>query len=272
MKFTLIGTGFIMPRHAEAIYNLGGKIIDTVNTAYGEETWRKAATNPKTDYVIVLGPNDLHYEISLAAAQAGKTVLCEKPLALTAAHIKDLSNYKNIFTVLQLRHHPMAKELRASISPDKQYDIEMDISVYRDPKYYETWKGQAARSGGVLFNLGIHYFDMLLYLFGAPINYNVTSINDKTGTGEIRGKNWLCKFHVSTDERRDNQRRVFKINGKDYNFSSQDNLSFENLHRHVYADLMQGKGIAPMDALPSTQLVESLTHAEAGKEYKVTFS
>lgn len=239
MKFSIIGTGFIMPRHAEAIYTLGGKIIDVVNTGNGrwQDAWRLMVKNTSADYIVILTPNDLHAEMARAAVEAGKIVLCEKPLATKSEDAKSLIG-KPVYTVLQLHYHPLVKKLKSEITSKKNYDVELDISVYRDAKYYKSWKGMTYRSGGVLFNLGIHYFDLLMHLFGEPEKVSLTEINDKTGVGTIKGKNYNCRFKISTDEKRENQRRVFKINGVDYNFSSQDNLSHENLHRFVYQDLV----------------------------------
>lgn len=258
MNFSLIGTGFIMPRHAEAIYYVGGKIIDMVNTAHGLDSWKEVVTNPKTDCIVILGPNDLHYPIASLALEHGKQVLCEKPLTISTTNAKALFGKEGVYTVLQLRHHPTVKTLKASIDPDVHYEVEMDISVHRDPPYYEIWKGQTARSGGVLFNLGIHYFDLLIHLFGEPTDARLTYLDDKTGKGTLEGKQFRCNFTISTDEPRDTQRRVFKINGEDYNFSSQDNLSYENLHRPIYQDLLEGKGTTPEEAYPSIALVERL--------------
>jgi len=258
MNYSIIGTGFIMPRHAEAIYYTKGKIVDIVNTAHGQNTWRKAVKNPKTDCVVILTPNDLHFEIALEAAKNKKIVLCEKPLTIDSKKAEILSKYPNIFTVLQLRHHPKVKKLKQEIKKDKEYKIKMDISVHRDAWYYKIWKGQTKRSGGVLFNLGIHYFDLLIHLFGKPIEVKTLTLNDKTGTGIIKGKNYTCNWKVSTDETKEKQRRIFKINNKSLNLSSKDNLSYENLHRHVYEDLLKGRGTNPQEALKSIKLIEQL--------------
>lgn len=261
MKFALIGTGFIMPRHAEAIYHIGGKIVDVANTAYGEEVWRGVVKNTPADCVVILAPNDLHYPIATAAAERGKIVLSEKPLAIKTEHVEDLAAKPDIFTVLQLHHHPTVKRLKAEVNGKKRYEIEMDISVYRDPAYYASWKGQAQRSGGVLYNLGIHYFDLLLHLFGEPTAALTATLGERTAAGTVLGRNYSCRWRVSTDEARDKQRRIFKINGVPYNFSSQDNLSYENLHRHVYEDLREGRGVTAAQALPSVRLVEALYKA-----------
>lgn len=256
-KFAIIGTGFIMPRHAEAINFIGGEIVDVVNNTHSETAWKKVIKNTPADYVVVLTPNDLHFEMCQAAVLAGKTVLCEKPLAIKSEHIKKLFN-KKIFTVLQLRHHPLVQQIKSQIKNKKNNKIEIDISVYRDKNYYASWKGQKKRSGGVLFNLGIHYFDLLLYLFGPAQATNILSLSEKTGVGTIQGRNYFCNWRITTDEKQNNQRRIFKINNKNYNFSSQDNLSHENLHRFVYQDLIKNKGITPKQAIKSVELVEML--------------
>lgn len=258
MNFSIIGTGFIFPRHAQAIYDVGGKIIDVVNTAHGEDTWRTMVKKTNADCIVILTPNDLHFEMALASAEEGKIVLSEKSLAIKSEHARILARKPNIFTVLQLRHHPLVKELKQTVSKKKSYDIEMDISVFRDKNYYTSWKGIKERSGGLLFNLGIHYFDLLEYLFGPAIHVATLRLNDKTGSGIIKGKNYVCNWRVSSDEKRDKQRRVFTINGELYNFSSQDNLSYENLHRYVYQNLIKRKGVLPHEVGKSIELVEKL--------------
>ena len=258
MNFSIIGTGFIMPRHAEAIDYINGKIIDIINTAPGEDKWKEIVKNPKTDCIVILTPNDLHFKIALAAVKNNKMVLCEKPLTINSDETKILAQYPNIFTVLQLRYHPLVKELKKKIKKNKYYEIKMDISVHRDKKYYQSWKGQKQRSGGLLFNLGIHYFDLLLYLFGKPKKVSTLNLKDKTAYGIIEGDNYICHWKLSTNEKRKNQHRVFKINDVDYNLSSKDNLSYENLHRYIYQKLLNRKGISPDKTLEITWLIEQL--------------
>jgi UDP-N-acetyl-2-amino-2-deoxyglucuronate dehydrogenase len=258
MKFSIIGTGFIFPIHAEAIRDIGGEIRDVVNDVRGENEWKKMVETTDADCIVILTPNDLHYEMTNFSLANGKKVLCEKPLTIKSDQAETLVGKGDVFTVLQLHHHPVAKELKEQISKDKKYEVEMDISVYRDANYYKIWKGQKERSGGVLFNLGIHYFDMLLYLFGDVLEAKISHLDDKTGEGIISGANYNCRWRVSTAAAKDDQRRVFKINGISYNFSSKDNLSFENLHRFVYQDLLQGEGIKPEEAIKSIKLIERI--------------
>ncbi len=264
MHFSLIGSGFIMPRHAEAIEALGGKIVDVVNTAYGEDHWKAGVMdNPKTDCIVILGPNDLHVPMAHLAAENGKLVLCEKPLGISAESVRTLAEFDKIFTVMQLRHHPLTQELREQVAAGGTFEIDMNISVYRDEKYFTTWKGDNARSGGPLYNIGIHYFDLLQHVFGIPTKVATTELNDMMGRGVIEGDRYRCTWSVGIYRDRANQQRRFLVNGKDYNFSSKDNLSYENLHRIVYRDLLEGRGVRPLETLPSVELVDSLYAAYA---------
>ncbi|MCX6719917.1 MAG: Gfo/Idh/MocA family oxidoreductase [Candidatus Staskawiczbacteria bacterium] len=257
MKFSIIGTGFILPAHVQAIRDVGGEIIDIVNNCHREDSWKNMVQSTKADCIVVLTPNYLHCEIIRESTKNGKIVLCEKPLTINSRDCEELIGIKNIFGVLQLRYHPLLKDIRENIKENGNV-INMDISVYRDQKYYEGWKGQKEKSGGVLFNLGVHYFDLLLYLFGEPTEIKTEYLDEKTGRGIIKGENYICNWQVSTDAKKENQKRIFEINGTNYNFSSKDNLSFENLHKFVYEDLLNGKGVGPKEALKSIELIEKL--------------
>ena len=258
MKFAIIGTGFILRTHVQAIVKAGGMIIDVVNEANGEDVWKEMVANTQADCIVILTPNDLHFEMVKFSAENRKIVLCEKPLAIKSEHGKILMNYPNVFTVCQLRCHSFVKELKSKIKSNENYQIEIDISVHRDENYWNSWKGQRERSGGILFNLGIHYFDLLLYLFGKPIQLTTNFLSEKTGEGEIKGANYLCQWKISAKEPKETQRRIFKINGVNYNFSSKENLAYENLHFFIYQDLLKKRGITPKEAFSSIQLIEKL--------------
>jgi UDP-N-acetyl-2-amino-2-deoxyglucuronate dehydrogenase len=259
-KFAIIGKGFIYQSHEKAIKEIGGEIVDVSDGPEESLSWKDMVKNTKADCIIVLTPNYLHFEMIKFSLENNKKVLCEKPLVINSTDASSFVGRSDVFACLQLRYHPVAKRLKEEINHDKKYDIEMNISVYRDPEYYTMWKGKKEKSGGVLFNLGIHYFDMLLYLFGEAEEAKASYLDEKTGEGTILGKNYNCKWRVSTDEAKDSQRRIFKINGISYNFSSKDNLSFENLHRYIYEDLLRGKGVVSEECLKSIKLVEKLYH------------
>ncbi len=253
MNFGIIGTGFIFRKHVQAIYKIGGKIVDVVDRTHGEDAWRQIPQNPEVDCVVILAPNKFHFEMTKFSAEKGKMVLCEKPLALNSQEARILTNYPNIFTVYQLRYHPFTKKLKSEIKATDNYEIEIDISVHRDEDYWKSWKGDFEKSGGILFNLGIHYFDLLLYLFDDPVKISTHSLTERKGEGEIKGKNYLCHWKIDAETPKEKQKRLFKINGINYDFSST-----ENLHVFVYQDLLQGKGVTPKEALKSIELIEKI--------------
>jgi len=252
MKFSIIGTGFIFPNHVQAIKSVGGEIVEAIGEG-SLLSWREIIKNPQTDCIVILAPNNLHFEMALASAKEGKIVLCEKPLTLNSKEVKELMNYPDIFTVAQLRYHPAVKELKEKIFQKENYKIKIDISVHRDKNYYQGWKGQKEKSGGILFNLGIHYFDLLLYLFGPAQKIQTDFLTETKGEGIIEGKNYICQWRINTEEEKEKQKRVFEINGTLYNFSSA-----ENLHVYVYKDLLEGKGVTPKEALKSIELIEKI--------------
>jgi len=253
MKFGIIGTGFIFRKHLQAIYKVGGKIVDVVDSSHGPEAWKEMVKNPEIDSVVILTPNNLHFGMAKFSAENKKIVLCEKPLAIKSSEVKILAKKPNIFTVSQLRYHPLVKKLRSKIKKDKNYKIEINISVHRDKEYWKSWKGDPKKTGGILFNLGIHYFDLLLYLFGKPVEVSTKNLTEKRAEGEIKGKNYDCHWILSTQVSKENQERIFKVNGIPYDFSSS-----ENLHIFVYKDLLKGKGITPKEALKSIELIEKI--------------
>ena len=253
MNFGIIGTGFIFRKHVQTIYKVGGKIVDVVDRAHGPKAWREIPKNPEVDCVVILAPNNLHFEMTKFSVEQGKIVLCEKPLTLKSKEARILAKYENIFTVYQLRYHPIIKKLKSEIREDKNYQIEMDILVHRDEDYWRSWKGDFKSSGGILFNLGIHYFDLLLYLFGEPIEISTHLLTERKGGGEIKGKNYLYRWRIDAETPKEKQKRLFKINGVNYDFSSR-----ENLHIFVYQDLLQRKGVTSGEALKSIELIEKI--------------
>lgn len=236
MRFSFCGTGFIFPTHLKAIQEVGGEIV---------------GLNTNEDCVSILTPNHLHYE-HIRKYQDKKYVLCEKPLTINAKQCRELPD--NVYTVMQLRYHPLLKEIEV-----KDFnEIEMDISVYRDDKYHNGWKGNVKKSGGIIFNLGIHYFDILFQLFGKPTSASCEIIG-RVAQGVIKGDKYNCIFRLSTDEKLGNQRRVFKVNGKEYNFSAKENLAYENLHKYVYQDLINGNGVKAKDVAWLISFIEKLS-------------
>lgn len=252
-KFSFIGKGFIYKQHSEAVSAIGGEIVDVADGSQGPEAWKKMVEKTQADCIVILAPNFLHFEMAKFSAEKNKIVLCEKPLALKSEEIRQLMNYPDIYTVYQLRYHPLAEKLKLETKPDGKYEIEMNVSVHRDKEYWESWKGIEDKSGGILFNLGVHYFDLLIYLFGEPITVVTEISSERIARGQINGENYSCKWQISVQASKDEQKRVFKINGIDYDFSSKSNL-----HTFVYEDILCGNGIKPEESLLPIELIEKI--------------
>lgn len=262
--FTIIGTGFIFPRHINAIQAVGGEVVDIINDFGGRSVdWIRVLLTTQAKYVVILTPNILHFDMTFIARRMNKIVLCEKPLTINSNQARVLAEMDDVYVVLQLRHHPLVAEMQEQIKKAVgKIKVDMDIAMHRPPEYFESWKGKKALSGGLLFNLGIHYFDLLLYLFGSAKKVQMDYDDGRLATGTIEGAKYTCKWRLSAAENKESQRRTFVVSTgkekKEYNFSSKDNLSFEDLHIAVYRDLLAGKGVSPQEALKSIELVEKL--------------
>ena len=261
MNFALAGLGFISDRHKSAIESIGGKVVMTCDNDKSKgadyldfDEMINSEKFKEVDIISILTPNDLHFGMIKKVVKKVKYIICEKPLTISSKDVEELEKYKNIFSVCQLRYHPLLEEIFIL----ENNIVDMDISVHRDERYFKSWKGQKERSGGVLFNIGIHYFDLLIDLFGEPTEIRTDYLDDKKGIGIIKGDKYFCHWRVGVDAEKESQHRTFRINGKQYDFSNKDNLSFENLHTFVYRDLIKGIGITPKDALPAIKLIEKL--------------
>lgn len=269
MKFLIVGNGFIAAKHKEAIKEINGEIVGTIDKDQGENKWQEEILKTGADCVVVLTPNDLHFPISKFALENNKIVLCEKPMTINSRDAEKLIKYKDIFGVLQLRYHPLVLKIKEEIKNITDNKIKIDICFKRDDYYAKSWKGDKKRSGGFLFNVGIHYFDLLIYLFGEPKEIKVEKIEEKIidgltiaeAKGTLRGDNYYCEWAMHINKKENGNivsKREFIINGKEYNFSSKDNLAEENLHYFVYRDLLNKKGITPKEALKSVKLLEKI--------------
>lgn len=253
-KFAIIGKGFIFEKHSQAIKEIGGEIADIVEKSTDKDGWKKAVQSTLADHVVILAPNSLHFEMAKFSAENGKTVLCEKPLTLKSSEAEILAGFSDIFAVFQLRYHSLVKKLRSEIKEGGKYEVEMDIAVHRDEDYWKSWKGREEESGGFLFNFGIHYFDLLIHIFGIPSSISTVFLDKKEGKGKIEGDNYICNWKISAKAEANGQKREFKVNGVPYDFSQN-----ENLYLPLYQDLLQKKGITPKEALSSIELVEKIS-------------
>lgn len=253
-KFAIVGKGFIYDRHVQAIEACGAEVLMTCDNQPGKEPdfldWLEMFNHPKFDevtHVSICTPNYLHSTISREALLRGKKVLCEKPLS-----INGLEGMDGVKTVLQLRYHPELQKL------NKPKHVYVEAKMFRDDKYWKSWKGNPVLSGGVLYNLGVHYIDLLVFLMGDSWRILRSEVGDKIAKGEIEFESGMAEFHIEIVDSKDQQGRKLIADGREITLSNQENLSYEDLHTAVYQDFLAGRGVGIMEAGKSLKLIRAI--------------
>jgi UDP-N-acetyl-2-amino-2-deoxyglucuronate dehydrogenase len=298
-NFALIGAGgYIAPRHLRAIKDTGNNLVAVLDPSDSvgildqyffdadffteferfdrhAEKLRRLGEKKKIDYVSICSPNYLHDSHIRFALRIGANAICEKPIVLNPWNLDALSEYeeetgKRIFTVLQLRLHPLLINLKNKVQKewkkgDKKYDIELTYITPRGPWYYNSWKGNIEKSGGIATNIGVHFFDMLIWIFGKLENYEVHYSGSKRVAGYLELEKAKVKWFLSLDKNdlkneRDDENKAFRelvINGKAIEFSD----GFSDLHTKVYNDIFAGGGFGIKDVRPSIELIHNIREA-----------
>lgn len=274
-RYILFGAaGYIAPRHMQAIKDTSGELVavadphDSVGIIdryapaaryYADERRCMAEFEGRADTVVIATPNDTHFRLVYEALGHGYDVICEKPLVTTAADIDFLKRReevagKRVYAVLQLRHHPGVLALMESgISPSGNTALITYITP-RGPWYWDSWKGAAWRSGGLAMNIGIHFFDLCLWLFGPVVEYgwNVTVCGVRS-TGFLMFERASVQYELSIEPRR-TIHKEFAINGHSIDLAA----GFETLHTEVYRAILAGGGWGLDDAAPAIALTEQI--------------
>ncbi|MDC1460851.1 Gfo/Idh/MocA family oxidoreductase [Flavobacteriaceae bacterium] len=292
-NFILIGAaGYIAPRHMKAIKETGNNLIAAYDPYDGVgvidshfpnahffteferfdrhvEKLKRAET--KIDYVSICSPNYLHDSHIRYGLRIGADVICEKPLVLNPWNVDALieleSEYKNnVYTILQLRHHEAILELKDKITngpSDKVYDIDLRYITSRGNWYYTSWKGNEEKSGGIASNIGVHFFDMLQWVFG-PVENSSADIKTKdTNSGKLTFKQAKVKWYLSINANNLPQQaknnglstfRTLSIEGEEIEFSK----GFTDLHTVSYQHILDGKGYGLADAKSSIEIVSEI--------------
>ncbi len=292
-KFALIGlAGYIAPRHLQAIKQTGNSLVaaldphDSVgildsyfpDAAFFTEFERfdrhidlLRRKNQPIDYVTICSPNYLHDSHVRFALRIGAQAICEKPLVLNPWNVTALKNVsaetgKKINTILQLRHHQQIKKLKQQIdsSPPKEtFDIELTYITARGKWYDISWKGDQKKSGGIAANIGIHFFDMLTWIFGPVIKNQLNLYNPRRAAGFLQLHKANVKWYLSFDPAdlpftpdpdKPKTYRAMKVNHQQIDFSA----GFDNLHTQSYRQILTGKGFGPDDVLPSVELTSAI--------------
>ena len=285
--------GYIAPRHLQAIKETGNKLIaamdphDSVGildryfphaaffTEFERfdrhlERLRRTSAEEKIDYLTICSPNHLHDAHIRLALRLNANAICEKPLVLNpwnldALHELEKDSEGKVYTILQLRVHPSLIELKNKLDFEKQkkHDVVLTYITSRGPWYKFSWKGDHHKSGGIAANIGIHFFDLLMWYFGTTQRIEVHYSSDDKMSGFIELEKANVKWFLSID-RNDlpeevvkNGKTTFrsiKVDDKEVEFTE----GFTDLHTKVYSETMDGRGFGIETARPSVELVQKI--------------
>jgi len=291
-NFALVGAaGYIAPRHLRAIKETGNNLVaaldpfDSVGIldSYFPECnffteserfdrhldkLRRKNAGQQVDFVSICSPNYLHDAHIRLALRNEANAICEKPIVLNPWNVDALQEIekesgKKIFTVLQLRYHPTILALKKKVDEgpaDKIYDIDLTYFTSRGKWYYISWKGDIQKSGGVATNIGVHFFDMLTWIFGSIDDLQITHSQPEKVSGYLGLKRAKVRWQLSLDMKdipaeilQKGQRtfRSIKVEGEEIEFSA----GFDNLHTVTYQKILNGEGYGLADARQAIEIV-----------------
>jgi len=208
------------------------------------------------DYVVIATPNYLHKEmIEKAYNKVNKGIICEKPLCLSMAELDALEKYRDkIFPVMQLRYSDKLKREREKIKLIDVETIDMEICVRRDDWYFEGWKGDKDKAGKLLYNIGIHYIDILQWFFGRLNDSKIIREEEKIIECMLRFQGGTVKFILDLTAPMDNQRRLLKVNDYVIDLSK----GFENMHKKVYENVLSDNPINLEEVYKDIMIIEKI--------------
>ena len=292
-NFALVGAaGYIAPRHMKAIKDTGNNLIaaldknDSVGILdsyfpeadffteferFDRHVEKQKRKGVKIDYVSVCSPNYLHDSHIRFGLRIGATVICEKPVVLNPWNIDALAEIEKetgnkIFTILQLRLHPAIIGLKNKIASGpkgKKHQVSLDYITSRGHWYYASWKGDISKSGGIATNIGVHFFDMLMWIFGDVKKNLVKEHSSSTASGELELENASVKWKLSIDANQlpadikaagKRTYRALEIDGESFEFSD----GFTELHTKSYEQILAGNGFPLTETRKSIELVHAI--------------
>jgi UDP-N-acetyl-2-amino-2-deoxyglucuronate dehydrogenase len=297
-NFAITGVaGYIAPRHLQAIKDTGNQLVAAIdpNDSVGIldkyfpdvsffteferfdrhlEKLRREKNKDKIDYLSICSPNNLHDAHIRLALRVGANAICEKPLVLNPWNLDALQELEQetsakVYTILQLRVHPSLLKLKEKLSHEKsnqKHNVVLSYITSRGLWYYFSWKGMIEKSGGIATNIGIHFFDMLMWLFGDAQSSILHIKENKRMSGFIELQNANVKWFLSTDKSDLPNDAVKKglptyrsitVDGEEIQFSE----GFTDLHTRVYEETLKGNGFGIEDARPSIALVRKIRSA-----------
>lgn len=300
-NFALIGAaGYVAPRHLQAIRDSGNRLVAAVDPHdsvglldqyfpkarfFTEierfdrhlEKLRRRDDERRVDYISICSPNYLHDAHVRLALRVHAHAICEKPLVISPWNLDQLVDLeqefgRNVYTVLQLRLHPDLIALRRKLADQYQRsraDVVLTYVTRRGGWYHVSWKGSAEKSGGLAMNIGIHFFDLLMWMFGPVQDSEVHLSQRDKMAGALELEHARVRWFLSVDdadlpdgclERGQSAFRSITVDGEELEFSS----NFKGLHTRVYEDVLAGGGFRAQDTRPSIELVHRIRTADLG--------
>jgi UDP-N-acetyl-2-amino-2-deoxyglucuronate dehydrogenase len=288
VNFALIGAaGYIAPRHMQAIKETGNNLVaaldrfDSVGVIdsyfphadffteferFDRHIDKLRRGGTKIDYVSICSPNYLHDSHIRFALRQQADAICEKPLVLNPWNVEALEELeketeKKVYTILQLRLHPAIQQLKREIesTSKKNHEINLTYITSRGSWYHHSWKGDQSKSGGIATNIGIHFFDMLLWIFGEAKESELTEVSDDHAAGILKLEKATVKWYLSinadhlpeeTKQKGKRTHRSLLIEGKEIEFSD----GFTDLHTQSYREILAGRGFGLKEAKASIEL------------------
>lgn len=301
-NFAVIGVGgYIAPRHIKAIRDTGNNLVAALDPSDSvgildsytyevaffteferfdrhAEKLRRQGENSRIQYVSICSPNYLHDAHIRFALRIGADAICEKPLVLNPWNLDALQEVeretgRKVYNILQLRTHPAIIALKEKVAKAKKngkYQIELTYITSRGKWYFTSWKGNREKSGGVASNIGVHFFDMLMWIFGAVKHHEVHHVDERKMAGFLELEQADVTWFLSVDrndvpeEARAAGKNTFRsitVDGDEFEFSE----GFTDLHTVVYKEILAGRGFGMEDARASINLVHELRNAVAMK-------
>jgi UDP-N-acetyl-2-amino-2-deoxyglucuronate dehydrogenase len=294
----LIGAaGYIAPRHLQAIHDTGHRLIAAMDRSDSvgildrffpearffveferfdrhAEKLRRLQPDQRIDTVSICSPNYLHDAHIRFALRIDADALCEKPMVLNPWNLDALAELekefgRRVYSVLQLRLHPALVRLRDRVAaepPGKVHDLQLTYITSRGPWYFVSWKGDASKSGGIGTNIGIHFFDLVLWIYGPLRGYQVHLARPDKMAGSLDLERARVRWFLSLDradlppeavEGRKTTFRSLTMDGEEIEFSE----GFTDLHTAVYREFLAGRGFGLEDVRPSIELAHRIRTA-----------
>lgn len=295
-SFALVGLGgYVAPRHLQAIRAVGGNLrtaydpsdsVGVIDSYFPEARFfveferfdrhvdKLRRGGEPVNFVSVCSPNYLHDAHVRFALRSGADAICEKPLVLNPWNVDGLADVsattgQKVHTILQLRLHPQITALRDKIAngpKDKIHDVDLTYITSRGRWYHVSWKGDIQKSGGIATNIGVHFFDMLGFVFG-PVQKNFVHHHSAArAAGYLECERARVRWFLSIDRsdlpaQEGNAKPTYRsitVDGEEVEFSE----GFTDLHTLSYQGILKGEGFGLEDVRPSIEIVSHIRSAE----------